>query len=523
MLALMNRIGVWVVAFSLLWNVPVVHATRAMDLGGLREYGIGSPVIGGTANSVLFIDSSGNIAQDNPGFTYVAGTGLSLDDTLVVTGTGRFDTGLIDSLGNTSVDIEGHTLGDTGGATRVDYNNGQLFANDGSDIILDFDTIGTAQFVNSNIITTGTLGAAATTLTGVTTITAAVAALDVQNTFNGNNQVAIFRGGNRAAGADGQNAYLSFFLDDDTETQAEFARMFWFAGDASTANKDGEFRFEVQSDNVWQEILHLKENSVAVNDDGQDVNFRVEGTGLTSLFFTDAGKDNIGIGHSNTASFSLLDARKGTPSQLTSTSDLLAQFSLESTETSVFALGMAIFANQDNTSTNTTTTMGLNAFGYHKGSAGLTRTTDPGGLLGGRYAARVDSDSQTIAYAVGSAHTVRIENTQTSTVTRAVSILMEAMDAEDGTITTGYGLYGRNSLVSKVFSRSDIAAVEFLFISLSESTGKYVNATKSPIAKFSTICSRFLFSTPCNEKAFPILISGCFSFNRSYTLLKSSA
>lgn len=53
----------------------------------VNDFRIGRTVAGGTANSVLFIDASGNLAEDNPGFTYIAGTGLTLADSLVVSGT----------------------------------------------------------------------------------------------------------------------------------------------------------------------------------------------------------------------------------------------------------------------------------------------------------------------------------------------------------------------------------------------------------------------------------------------------
>ena len=47
---------------------------------------IGKGVVDGTPNSVLFIDASGNLAQDNAGFTYTVGTGLNLDDNLETIG-----------------------------------------------------------------------------------------------------------------------------------------------------------------------------------------------------------------------------------------------------------------------------------------------------------------------------------------------------------------------------------------------------------------------------------------------------
>jgi len=75
-------------------------ANAAPDLTPME---IGEPVTGGTANSVLFIDASGNLAEDNPGITYIPGTGLSLDDNLRIAS----DSSVID-LGGTTGD---YTIG----------------------------------------------------------------------------------------------------------------------------------------------------------------------------------------------------------------------------------------------------------------------------------------------------------------------------------------------------------------------------------------------------------------------------
>jgi len=68
--------------------------------------GIGNPIVGGTANSVLFIDSSGNLAEDNPGFTYIPATGLSLDDGLTAAGTVTFTSITNDRLVRTNASSE---------------------------------------------------------------------------------------------------------------------------------------------------------------------------------------------------------------------------------------------------------------------------------------------------------------------------------------------------------------------------------------------------------------------------------
>ena len=55
---------------------PVAQAVTRIQASGTSgsSVAIGSPISGGTANSVLYLDSSGNLAQRNPGFTYDGST-----------------------------------------------------------------------------------------------------------------------------------------------------------------------------------------------------------------------------------------------------------------------------------------------------------------------------------------------------------------------------------------------------------------------------------------------------------------
>lgn len=82
-------------------------------------------------------------------------------------------------------------------------------------------------------------------------------ALDVQTARdNASNQVAVFRGGNRTTAADGDNAYISYTLEDSGGSQAEFARMSWTANDVTSNTKDSKVIWSVQAGNtltpVWE-------------------------------------------------------------------------------------------------------------------------------------------------------------------------------------------------------------------------------------------------------------------------------
>uniref|UniRef100_A0A6M3KD41 Uncharacterized protein n=2 Tax=viral metagenome TaxID=1070528 RepID=A0A6M3KD41_9ZZZZ len=110
----------------------------------------------------------------------------------------------------------------------------------GSGDLLDLQAAGSSVFTVSV--------AGALTMSGGLSLTAAGVALDVQNTTDASsNQVAIFKGGNRGTPADNDEGYLSFFLDDSTGTQAEFARMTWIATDVTSTTKDSKISFAVSS------------------------------------------------------------------------------------------------------------------------------------------------------------------------------------------------------------------------------------------------------------------------------------
>jgi hypothetical protein len=78
------------------------------------------------------------------------------------------------------------------------------------------------------------------------------------------NQVAIFRGGNRSTPADGDNAYISYTLDDSGGTQSEFARMSWTANDVTANTKDSKVVWSVLTGNTLTDVWEI--NSTAAGD-----------------------------------------------------------------------------------------------------------------------------------------------------------------------------------------------------------------------------------------------------------------
>ena len=81
------------------------------------------------------------------------------------------------------------------------------------------------------------------------------------STDNASNQVAIFRGGNRGTAADGDNAYISYTLEDSGGNQAEFARMAWTANDVTAATKDSKVVWSDQTGNTLTDVWEVSSST----------------------------------------------------------------------------------------------------------------------------------------------------------------------------------------------------------------------------------------------------------------------
>ncbi len=133
----------------------------------------GNLTIAGNLNITGNITGAGFLRLDGSNSPTAA---YSWTTSLSTTSTGRFDLGLIDSDAVRSIDINGRTLRnsddtnaldwgvrsltDSSGDIAFDWDSRQLIAVGGTDIILDYATVGTANFGDSDIITTGNINIA---------------------------------------------------------------------------------------------------------------------------------------------------------------------------------------------------------------------------------------------------------------------------------------------------------------------------------------------------------------------------
>ena len=66
--------------------------------------------------------------------------------------------------------------------------------------------------------------------------------------------------------------------------------------DETDGTEDGQLRLLISKDGTLRQALSLNSTTIIVNDAGQDIDFRVEGSGNSNLIRTDAANDRVGIG-----------------------------------------------------------------------------------------------------------------------------------------------------------------------------------------------------------------------------------
>jgi len=173
-------------------------------------------------------------------------------------------------------------------------------------------------------------------------------ALDVQNTTDSaSNQIAIFRGANRVTPTDNDSSFISITGDDSTGTQVEIARMTTIFRDVTSTSKDARMTFNIMDNNALRNYLLIGDGAFVINEDSQDVDFRVESNNNTAIVFINGGLDQVSFG--NTANLSAMVAVNGFADEI--------QFLVQghSTQTS----NIAVFELSNGTDVVTISTSGM--------------------------------------------------------------------------------------------------------------------------------------------------------------------
>ena len=98
----------------------------------------------------------------------------------------------------------------------------------------------------------------------------------------------------------GNIRFLSMNSDTDdgggTEAEHEFADIYARVNDITTNSESGELYFRTFVNGTQQNRIDLQKNQTVINEDGVNIDFRVEGNSDQELIVADAGEDKVGIG-----------------------------------------------------------------------------------------------------------------------------------------------------------------------------------------------------------------------------------
>ena len=89
---------------------------------------------------------------------------------------------------------------------------------------------------------------------------------------------------------------IKFNGEDDADAKRTYAEIQVTARDVTNDTIDSELQFFIRRNNNLREAVQLNENGVIFNDAGDDVDFRIESDGNTSMFFLNGGDNTVGIG-----------------------------------------------------------------------------------------------------------------------------------------------------------------------------------------------------------------------------------
>ncbi len=95
---------------------------------------------------------------------------------------------------------------------------------------------------------------------------------------------------------------IRFHGNDDGSTMTQYAQIKGTSLDVTNGTEDGQLVFNAILNGTNRERLKINATEAVFNEEGQDLDFRVESNGNANMLFVDAGNDRVGIGASTTNS-----------------------------------------------------------------------------------------------------------------------------------------------------------------------------------------------------------------------------
>jgi hypothetical protein len=92
---------------------------------------------------------------------------------------------------------------------------------------------------------------------------------------------------------------INFIGEDSGGTDTTYGRIETVIMQESNGSEDATMEFRIMKGGTERNILELDRSAVIINEDSQDIDFRVESNGNSSMLHVDAGNDRVGIGTSS--------------------------------------------------------------------------------------------------------------------------------------------------------------------------------------------------------------------------------
>ena len=89
---------------------------------------------------------------------------------------------------------------------------------------------------------------------------------------------------------------IAFNGRNDNSQDVIYARQLSYIKDASDGTEDGQLTLQTMVAGTIRDRLNITPTEISLNEDSQDLDFRVESNGNANAFFVDGGNDRIGIG-----------------------------------------------------------------------------------------------------------------------------------------------------------------------------------------------------------------------------------
>ena len=125
--------------------------------------------------------------------------------------------------------------------------------------------------------------------------------LTIRNTGTGANEpeIRFERTHPAVSGSSPDIGHIKFLALDDAENNTLYANIFADLTSNTNGTEDGRLIFEIAIGGTTDvEVMRLQNDRIVFNEEGKNIDFRVESDGNVAMLFVDGGNDRVGIGTS---------------------------------------------------------------------------------------------------------------------------------------------------------------------------------------------------------------------------------